>query len=333
MAEEKNPHELPRWVFPVAVIGIIAVMTLATFFWMWRDSKPRRRPALLGSPDPVLPKNMRADSFTNLSWTNGMVWIPSGTFQMGASDGQPDELPLHEGAVDGFWMDATEVTNEEFEKFVRATHYVTIAERKPDAKDFPGAPPEMLVPGSVCFNPPREPVPLDNHFIWWKWTPGANWRHPEGPDSNIAGREKHPVVHVAWDDAVAYCQWAGKRLPTAAEWEWAERGGASEAPKNEEQLISSNKWRANIWQGEFPALNSSADGFRITAPVASYPPNSYGLYDTAGNVWEWCADWYRPDYYAQSAKKNPVGPDTSFDPNEPQTAKKVQRGGSRSEEH
>jgi formylglycine-generating enzyme len=327
MAEDRNPHDVPRWVFPVAAIGIVVLVGLSTVFWMWRDNRPRRRPALLGSPDPVIRRDVTNPSLDQ-SWTNGMVWIPAGKFIMGSVEGQPDEQPPHEVGVDGFWIDATEVTNEQFEKFVRETRYVTIAERKPDPKDFPGAPPEMLVPGSVCFNPPRDPVSLENHFVWWKWTPGANWRHPEGPGSDIIGRAKHPVVHVGWDDAVAFCHWARKRLPTEAEWEWAARGGAEKLPKVEADIVDASKWRANIWQGEFPVMNSSADGFRVTAPVATYPPNGYGLYDTAGNVWEWCADWYRADYYAQSGKQNPIGPESSLDPNEPQTPKKVQRGGS-----
>ncbi|MBI3850952.1 MAG: formylglycine-generating enzyme family protein [Verrucomicrobia bacterium] len=258
-----------------------------------------------------------------------MVWIPGGTFWMGSDEGQTDERPLHEVTVNGFWMDKTEVTNEQFEKFVRATGYVTVAERKPDPKDFPGVPSENLVPGSIVFTPPPGEVALDNHFAWWSYVPGANWRHPEGPDSTIQGREKFPVVHVSWDDAMAYAKWAGNRLPTEAEWEFAARGGLARQPYvwGKEQ-VPGGKWQANIWQGRFPNENTLADGFKGAAPVASFPPNGYGLYDVAGNVWEWCADWYLPDYYAHSPKENPPGPDTSFDPNEPGVMKRVQRGGS-----
>jgi len=259
----------------------------------------------------------------------GMVWIPGGTFMMGTSDTRlRDASPLHEVSVDGFWMDKTELTNQEFEKFVKATGYLTVAEKKPDAKDFPDAPAELLVPGSIVFTPPSEKVPLDNHLAWWRYVPGANWRHPEGPDSSIQGRENHPVVHICWDDAVAYAKWAGKRLPTEAEWEYASKG-----PKGGSTYLWGDdfkphgQWAANIWQGEFPIKNSEGDGFRRTAPVASYPPNGFGLHDMAGNVWEWCADWYRPNY-PSGPQRNPQGPPSSYDPDEPGVLKRVQRGGS-----
>ena len=248
---------------------------------------------------------------------------------MGSNDGQPDEIPAHEVTVHGFWMDQTEVTNEEFERFVKATGYITMAERKPDPKDFPNVPPENLVAGSVVFAPPPGDVPLDNHMLWWEYRPGANWRHPEGPNSNLQGREKHPVVHVCWDDAVAYAKWAGKRLPTEAEWEFAARGGLDRQPFAwGSEKVPGNKWMANIWQGRFPNENKLSDGFRGTSPVATFPPNAYGLYDLSGNVWEWCADWYRMDYYARGESDNPKGPSDSFDPREPGTAKRVMRGGS-----
>jgi formylglycine-generating enzyme required for sulfatase activity len=257
-----------------------------------------------------------------------MAWIPGGWFWMGDNE-FPDALPEHLVYVDGFWMDTREVTNAEFARFVQATGYKTVAEQPIDPAEVPGVPPEMLKPGSIVFSPPPGPVPLDNHFQWWSFVPGANWRHPEGPDSTVEGRAQHPVVHVAWHDAVAYAKWAGKRLPTEAEWELAARGGLDRAHYCwGNSLREGGRWRSNIWQGNFPNHNSEADGFRRTAPVGSFPPNGYGLYDVSGNVWEWCSDWYRPDYYLTSPQQNPAGPDSSFDPQEPGTPKRVQRGGS-----
>jgi formylglycine-generating enzyme required for sulfatase activity len=259
----------------------------------------------------------------------GMVWVPGGWFWMGGEEKFPDTLPVHLVYVDGFWMDKTEVTNAQFERFVQATGYQTVAERKPDPKDFPGVPPENLVAGSIVFTPPRGEVSFENHLAWWRYVPGASWRHPEGPGSDLKDRENHPVVHICWDDAVAYAKWAGKRLPTEAEWEFAARGGLERKPYTwGDELLPGGQWQANIWQGKFPSENTLADGFRATAPVGSFPPNGYGLYDMAGNVWEWCADWYRPDYYEKSPDRNPPGPNDSFDPLEPGVPKRVQRGGS-----
>jgi len=259
----------------------------------------------------------------------GMVWVPGGTFWMGADDpSMSDARPVHEVTVDGFWMDRTEVTNRQFARFVAATGYVTVAERKPDPKDFPGAPPENLVPGSLVFTPPAGEVSFEDPLIWWRYVPGASWRHPEGPETTIEGKDHYPVVQVCWDDAMAYARWAGKRLPTEAEWECAARGGKVRTRYVwGDTLRPDGTWPANIWQGHFPDRNSAADGFARTAPVASFPPNGYGLFDMAGNVWEWCADWYRPGYEV-SPDHNPQGPSSSYDPHEPGVAKRVQRGGS-----
>jgi formylglycine-generating enzyme required for sulfatase activity len=262
-----------------------------------------------------------------------MVWIPGGEFAMG-SDQFPDARPVHRVAVDGFWMDVTEVTNAEFDAFVRATGYVTVAERTPQAADYPGAPPENLVAGSVVFSPPPKEVPLDDHYQWWRYQKGADWRHPEGPGSSIADRMDHPVVHVAYEDVLAYARWAKKRLPTEAEWEFAARGGLDgKAYVWGDDFRPHGKFMANTFQGHFPDKNTGEDGFLGTSPVKAFPPNGYGLYGMAGNVWEWVTDWYRPDYYAKLAEaggvvRNPKGPDDSFDPLEPRAVKRVQKGGS-----
>lgn len=273
----------------------------------------------------------------------GMVWIPGGEFTMGSSepDAWPAERPPHQVRVDGFWMDVTEVTNAQFQKFAEATGYLTTAEKPVDLAEImaqvppgtPEPPKEMLAPGSLVFNPPPSAVPLDDVGQWWTWTPGANWRHPEGPNSNLDGRENHPVVQVSWDDAVAYAKWAGKRLPTEAEWEFAARGGLEGRHYVwGDEPLSETKPQVNIWQGEFPWKNTKTDGFERTAPVKSFAPNGFGLYDMAGNVWEWCSDWFAIDLYArypsQTKIENPTGPDRPFNPNDPRSPQRVIRGGS-----
>lgn len=275
--------------------------------------------------------------------TKGMVYIPGGTFMMGGDNAQADkdEYPKHKVMVDGFYMDQHEVTNAQFKAFVDATGYVTTAEQKPDweelKKELPPDTPKpddsQLVPAALVFTPPNHAVNLQDYSQWWSWVPGANWKHPYGPKSDIKGKDNYPVVQVSWDDAMAYCKWAGKRLPTEAEWEYAARGGL----KNEiypwgNEGIAIGKPKANSFDGDFPYHNTGRDGFVGLAPVESFKPNGYKLYDMAGNVWEWCADWYRNDYYQSVTKpegvKNPQGPSDSYDPEEPYAPKKVARGGS-----
>ena len=247
-----------------------------------------------------------------------------------------DSQPIHRVYVDGFWMDATEVTNEQFARFVEATGYITVAEQKPTKEEFPTAPLENLVAGSTVFTPTPQRVPLNDHFQWWSYVHGADWRHPTGPESNLQGREKYPVVQIAYEDAAAYAKWAGKRLPTEAEWEFAARGGAAgQLYAWGDELKPGGKFPANIYEGVFPVADGDTgeDGFKGIAPVAQYAPNAYGLYDVAGNVWEWCSDWYRPDTYTRakgvgSVSRNPQGPATPYDPAEPNEKKRVHRGGS-----
>lgn len=268
----------------------------------------------------------------------GMVWIPGGTFLMGSNHHYPEEAPVHHASVEGFWMDAHQVTNAQFRAFVDATGYITCAEQAPRAEDYPGADPAMLEPGSVVFAPPASRVRLDNHFQWWQWLPGASWRHPEGPESTIKGREQYPVVHLAWADVEAYAAWAGKELPTEAEWEFACRGGMDGLDYAwGDELAPDGRMLANYWQGQFPWQNLATDGFERTAPVGAFPPNGFDLFDMIGNVWEWTSDWYADRHVAthsccSPAGRNPGGGDAagSIDPNAPglPIPRKVIKGGS-----
>jgi formylglycine-generating enzyme len=285
----------------------------------------------------------RSGNKTNRKARQGMAWIPEGAFLMGTNDKEsfPNERPAHLVQVQGFWMDEYDVTNAEFSKFVEATGYLTTAEREINWEDLkkevpPGTPkpdPNTLAPGSLVFAPTAGPVPLNNLSAWWRWVRGADWRHPEGPQSSIKGRENHPVVQVSWLDAVAYAQWAGKRLPTEAEWEFAARGG-SESKRFAwgDEFKPGGKFMANTWQGLFPVRDTGNDGFVGTSPVGSFPANGYGLYDMAGNVWQWCSDWYRVDTNLEAASKNvcrnPRGPAESYDPGDPYSPKRVVKGGS-----
>ena len=269
----------------------------------------------------------------------GMVWIPGGIGIIGSDAGPPDETPPHPVALDGFWMDITEVTNAQFKEFVDATGYVTLPEKPPELRSLkPGFPrPEQILeefnkPGSICSRPIDsldEIDPEKGAYSWWQYIPGANWKHPEGPRSTIDDRMDHPVVHVTWLDAVEYAKWRGAALPTEAQWEYAARGGldGKSYPWGNDRTPN-GEWRQNIWQGLFPVDDKGVDGFKSTAPVATFPANAYGLHDMSGNVWEWCSDYYQPDYYTVSPPKNPPGPKESFDPQEPGIIKRVQRGGS-----
>lgn len=286
-------------------------------------------------------------SFGILAWLNQdppepeMVWIPGGEFTMG-EESDPRKSggtsPPHRVRVRGFFMDQTEVTNAEFARFVGATGYKTVAERPLDPREFPDVPVAKLVPGAGVFTPPKEKIDsCEDCLKWWVFEPGYSWKTPDGPGTSWQSKPNHPVVYIAYDDALAYARWAGKRLPTEAEWEFAARGGLEGKPYSwGDESPFEGAPRANIWYGTFPNTNEPRDGYPMSAPVKSFPPNGYGLYDMAGNAWEWCADWYRPDAYALRVAGappgkvfvDPVGPETPLDPHGNPTPVRVQRGGS-----
>ncbi len=343
--DRHNPLQDCRFMIPLRLAVPLIVLIVPLGLMIGCEQQPESPPA---DNPPATAKSPASDATRpgstgpDLPPPPGMVWIPGGTFLMGSTDreARPDEAPIHAVRVSGFYMDVTEVTNARFAEFVAATGYVTTAERKPEmaeimAQQPPGTPPpdeSQLVPGALVFHKTEGPVPTTGPgvlFQWWAWTPGASWRHPAGPDSTIEGLQDHPVVQVSWHDAVAYCQWAGKQLPTEAQWEFAARGGLNQQPYVwGSEPVSDEKPQANVWQGQFPNRNVAADGYETTAPVRSFPPNGFGLYDMAGNVWEWCSDWYRKDYYQSLVdveSQDPAGPESTDHPLEP---RRSQRGGS-----
>ncbi|MCX4750394.1 formylglycine-generating enzyme family protein [Kitasatospora sp. NBC_01287] len=270
-------------------------------------------------PTPPTPATPRQPSAPDRPPAKGMVWVPGGSFRMGSARFYPEERPVRPVAVDGFWMDAAPVTVAQFRRFVKATGYVTLAERPLDPAAYPRADPALLVPGALVFRPTPGPVPLDDFRRWWAYTPGAQWRRPEGPPSTLNGRELHPVTQVSFADAQAYAAWLGKRLPTEAEWERAARGGLDGAVFCwGEEFTRKGRYLANTWHGRFPWENLALDGFHGTSPVGSFPPNGYGLADMAGNVWEWTADYY-DDHHPDPA------PRPCCTPHNPRTAGPVER--------
>jgi formylglycine-generating enzyme required for sulfatase activity len=284
------------------------------------------RARLTGASDPIVREGAER-----------MVWIDGDAFWMGSDHHYPEEAPLHRARVDGFWIDRTPVTNRDFRRFVKATGHVTVAETAPDPRDYPGALPHMLQPGSLVFTQPHEAVDLQDWQHWWSFKFGADWRRPYGPDSTIHGLDDHPVVHVTYSDAVAYAQWAGKHLPTEAEWEYASRGGLQQ---NEfawgDDFTPGNRHMANTWQGTFPHENLKSDGYERTSPVTAFPANGYGVFDMIGNVWEWTDDWFSPRHEVPAKAccipANPRGAqqDASYDACQPaiRIPRKVLKGGS-----
>lgn len=332
----------------IKIIGIIFLVIILT---NCKSENTNKKQQEITVGDEILPSKVENHNLVEkqpegVNTPKGMVWIPGATFLQGAVNGDElameHEKPAIEVSVDGFFMDATEVTNQEFEKFTIATGYITVAERGVDWEELkkqvppntPKPPDSILRPGSLTFKKSESPVAnLYDFSQWWDWTIGANWRHPNGPKSTIKGKDDYPVVQVAYEDAVAYCEWAKRRLPTEAEWELAARAGSSGKVYtwgNEVAMLPKN---ANTWEGDFPVTNSKEDGFELRAPVRSYPSNAYGLYDMAGNVWEWTSDWYNFKYYKeinheQSTLINPTGAVDPFTPNNPLAREKVIKGGS-----
>jgi formylglycine-generating enzyme required for sulfatase activity len=291
---------------------------------------------LLNEQTTTMPRAREAVGARPRDVTDEMVWIAGGTFRMGSDNHYVEEAPAHDVKVDGFYIERHPVTNAQFEQFVHATSYVTLAERPANPDDYPGAEVELLEPASVVFQPTSGPVDMRNPYNWWKYVSGANWRHPYGPDSSLDGLSQHPVVHVAYEDVVAYLRWADKTLPSEAEWELAARGGLAGAEYVwGDAFTPDGVFMANTWQGDFPSSNSLEDGYAATSPVGSFPPNGFGLYDMVGNVWEWTNDWYQAHARNSSAcceTRNPRGgaADSSYDPRTPHVRipRKVIKGGS-----
>jgi len=323
----------------LTLAGVVLALCAAAGVGAWNAFSPRSK---------APPQIVQGDGVKGPA---AMMWVPGGEFLMGSDHklAQRNERPAHKVRVTGFWMDRTHVTNAQFAAFVKATGYVTTAERKPDWETmkvqlFPGTPKppdNLLVPGAMVFVGTDKPVPLNDYSRWWAWVPGADWRHPQGPKSSIEDKDDHPVVQVSYEDALAYAKWAGKRLPTEAEWEFAARGGLEQATYAwGDDLVPEGKPMANIWEGKqerFPVVSPKAGGAVGTSPVGTFPMNGYGLYDMTGNAWQWVADWYEADYFAEQAKLSkvivdPGGPASSHDPEDngsPADApKRVIRGGS-----
>lgn len=320
-------------------------LVLLVFIGVAISCKQQKKPQLTEKTPTSSPLQIIKDLPEGTSDPEGMVWIPGGEFTQGALQNDTmimmHENPAHQVSVDGFFMDITEVTNAQFKKFIEATNYITVAEREVIWEEIkkqlpPNAPKphdSILQPGSLIFKKTKESVPnLYDYSQWWLWQIGANWKHPMGPESSIVGKDNYPVVHIAYEDAVAYCNWAGRRLPTEAEWEYASRGKDKNTIFFWGNDVTNLKSHANTWEGEFPIQNTKIDGYENKAPVGSYPANSYDLYDMAGNVWEWTQDWYNVSYYKKLKQQgpihNPKGAIKPYNPNNPALQEKVIKGGS-----